>query len=206
MWKIVLAATASVGGIAGLIVVSIRFSVKFIAERLQKKYDLRLNKEFEKLRSGLDKKNYISKARFDKEFVIYQELSEKILDMINTNVMLFVRVDRLPQGKDDVQKIYIQRYDSAVQSYNAASRAIYANAPFIPKEFYDLFCDVRKKCVQQISEYQIFKIDLMCGEMRTDLKDEYGKCFDRSEEISEKLDEIILKVRDYLSSLDVYEQ
>jgi hypothetical protein len=181
-----------------------KFSAGFIAERLQKKYEMQLNKELQRYIANIDKKNYISKARFDKEFIIYQELSEKILDMVANNVRLFLRIDALPEAKDEQQKVFNERHENAVQSYNEANRTIYANAPFIPKEFYDLFCDIKNKCHTQIIDYGIFKLDTMSDVMRTELRKEYHICFNRTEEINSDMDKIISDVRNYLTSLDVF--
>ena len=204
--KIFLASIASIGGIAGLIVVGIKISVDLIAERLQKKYELQLSKELEKLRYGLDKKNYVSKVRFDKEFVIYQELSEKVMNMVIDNIKLFPLHDEVPKEEDERRKLFIERIENAIQSYNAASRAINANAAFIPKEFYDIYNDVAIRCRQQISFYRILVINPKRDEASHFLSDEHDKCFTRNEEISEMFEEIMSKVRERLDLLDVYER
>lgn len=82
IWKIILAALASVGGVAGLIVLAIKFASNIIAERLSQKYELRLQKELEAFKSILTKKEYVSKARFDVEFKIYRELSQVFSEAI----------------------------------------------------------------------------------------------------------------------------
>lgn len=46
--EIVLAVMAAFGGVSGIIIICIRISSNFIADRLQKKYSLQLDKEFEK--------------------------------------------------------------------------------------------------------------------------------------------------------------
>ena len=82
IWKIILAALASVGGVAGLIILVVKFASNVIAERLSQKYQISLEKELESHKSKLDSKNYISKARFDREFAMYQELAEKHMTMV----------------------------------------------------------------------------------------------------------------------------
>ena len=74
IWKIILAALASVGGIGGLIIFVIKFSSNLIAERLSQKYQLSLQKELEKYKAGVENKTYISKARFNREFSMYLRL------------------------------------------------------------------------------------------------------------------------------------
>lgn len=73
IWKIILAALASVGGIGGLIILVIKFSSNLIAERLSQKYQLSLQKELEKYKAGVENKTYISKARNELSRTFYQK-------------------------------------------------------------------------------------------------------------------------------------
>ena len=75
--KIAAAVFAGVGGISGIIILAVKFASNIIAKRLEERYTLRLNKELEEYKSTLENKNYISNVRFDREFEMYQELSEK---------------------------------------------------------------------------------------------------------------------------------
>ncbi|MCL1875904.1 MAG: hypothetical protein FWF87_06560 [Synergistaceae bacterium] len=100
---------ASSGGIGVVFVCFVKLAGNTIAERLQKKYELKLNKELEKYIATLDKKNYISKARFDKEFIIYQELSEKVYYMVGDNTELFKVFDSVPKEEDERKIFYDKR-------------------------------------------------------------------------------------------------
>ena len=55
IWKIILAALASVGGVAGLVVLAIKSASNIIAERLSQNYELKLQKELEAFKSTLTK-------------------------------------------------------------------------------------------------------------------------------------------------------
>ena len=61
MWEdagtVVSLVLASVGGIGTIICVFVKFAVNTIAECLQKKYDVKLNKDLEKYIANLDKKS-----------------------------------------------------------------------------------------------------------------------------------------------------
>ena len=71
IWQIVLAIIASIGG-AGIIILGVvKFTSDMIAERLSKRYEIKLNKKLEAFKAGINKKTYISRARFDTEFQIY---------------------------------------------------------------------------------------------------------------------------------------
>lgn len=80
--QIAIAVVLSAGGISGIILAVIKFSSNIIAERLSKKYEFKFNKELEKYKTHLDSKIYITKAKFDKEFELYQELSRNFFFMI----------------------------------------------------------------------------------------------------------------------------
>lgn len=205
VWKIILTLISSVGGIGVVIGFVVKFASDTIADKLSKKYELRMNKELEDYKNKLDKKSYISKTRFDKEFAIYQELSEKVLDMTFTNYVLFPIVDRVPPNKDERMKYFNDRYTNAVQAYNSANRAIKANAPFIPRDIYDAFCDLRDDCCKQIDDYTLFVLEPDYEENRIELREDYKKCWGRTNDISKKRDEIISKLRTYLSTLEVVE-
>ena len=200
LWIIILSSITSVGGVAGLIVFSVKFSVNLIAERLQKKYELRLSEELEKFRSGLDKKNYICKALFDKEFVIYQELSEKFFDMFNSNIQFMID-NKKTITEDEQIKLYKKSYEDAFNSHRIAHRVLHANAPFIPKEIYEQFCKVKDTCTSQLSNFNIQKL------YPTSESDSFAvldRCFGQNKEISDNLFNIFSNIREYLNSLDVY--
>jgi hypothetical protein len=203
IYKIIFTGLASVGVASGLIAICVKFSANLIAKRLQAKYELKLNKELEEHISNLDKKSYISKARFDKEFIIYQDLSEKVLDMVETNTALFPLLDRPPEKEDEKKEFYAKRHKDAASAYNIASKSIYANAPFIPEDIFDLYDDIRKKCLVQLNTYHIF--GPLSSTARQSATNEFYNCFEKAEEIRKKSDKIISKVREYLASLDVNE-
>jgi hypothetical protein len=75
IWKITLTIISSVGGIGVIICFIVKFASNTIADKLSQKYELKINKELEDYKNKLDKKNYISKARFDKEFTMFRAKS-----------------------------------------------------------------------------------------------------------------------------------
>ena len=74
--SIVLWVIGGLGGIGAVFTAVIKFSSNIIAERLAKKYEIKLQKEMEKYKIELSKKDYVSKTRFDAEFKIYRDLSK----------------------------------------------------------------------------------------------------------------------------------
>ena len=93
LWKIIIAVIAGFGGTAGLIILIVKWASGLITEKIQKDYDLKLekklasykaeiDKELEKHRSALGNKNYITQKKFDVEFEMYQELAEKYYNLV----------------------------------------------------------------------------------------------------------------------------
>lgn len=81
--KIVLGIVTSVGGIGVIIIGVVHFLSDNIAEKLSKKYEIRMNKQLEEYKAKLDNGNHISRALFDKEFEAYQALLEAFSMMYN---------------------------------------------------------------------------------------------------------------------------
>lgn len=80
IWQTVLSIIVSVGGAGFIISAVVKFSADKIALRLEAKYQLKLDKELEIFKSKLDNSNLISRALFEKEFAIYQDLIYKLYD------------------------------------------------------------------------------------------------------------------------------
>ena len=80
--KIALMIIGCFGGVGAIVSATVEFTSEKIAERLEKKYELRLNKELEDFKNKLENKSYVSKTRFDTEFNIYRQLSESTVIMV----------------------------------------------------------------------------------------------------------------------------
>ena len=79
IWELVMAVIVGLGGVGAIFSAVIYFASNFIAERLQKKYELKINEKYEKYKAGLENKTYISKTKFDAEFNLYRSLSKTFL-------------------------------------------------------------------------------------------------------------------------------
>lgn len=114
IFQIVEGIIVSFGGAAAIIGAIVKLCADTIAERLSRKYEIKLNKELESYKAQLDKKTYISRARFDAEFQIYKDLSEKVLSMVECTYWLFPRgLDQVPMDEEERKKIYLERYKNA---------------------------------------------------------------------------------------------
>lgn len=152
IWKIILAALASVGGVGGLIILVIKFSTNLIAERLSQKYQLSLQKELEKYKAGVENKTYISKARFNREFSMYQDLCEKNITMVydmGTAVMI-TRGAKYP-GVSSTQEFihlaaqHIDNADMFSDGHETKVKDNPLNENFAKKEFQALWREINHK-------------------------------------------------------------
>lgn len=109
--KIALTIIGCFGGVGAIVSATVKFTSEKIAERLEKKYELRLNKELEEFKNKLENKSYVSKTRFDTEFSIYRQLSESTVIMVKEVSQLFPRFTR--DTRDDYDT-YKKKFDSAI--------------------------------------------------------------------------------------------
>lgn len=207
-WKIILAALASVGGVGGLIMLVIKFSSNLIAERLSQKYQLSLQKELEKYKAGVENKTYISKARFDREFSMYQDLCEKNITMVYDMgaAVMITRGAKYPNVSSTQEFIHL-----AAQHIDDAEMLNKRYAPFIAKEIFESYKELGSKAYSIISlldlwdrfETQNYIINYNgTAYTRDKAKDEIEA---KQKIISKLSDDILDKLRDYLSSLDTLE-
>lgn len=202
--SIVLAAIASVGGIGTVIIFVIKLSANTIADRLEKKYSLQLEKELEKYKTNLENKIYISKAKFDTEFSIYRELSKTFFDMVkNIGIMIPDGLAKYPADKEEREEHERNLYVEAQKYTVIAQDTLNANAPFISKDFFEQYDEILGLCRMQLSVFEE-RWNIFCfpAEERGKLEMEDYK---RSRQIREQFEQLNAVIRDYISKLDVTE-
>lgn len=214
IWKTVLSVVASFGGAAGIIVLIIKFSGNRIAEKLQARYQLSMQKEIEQFKADIDKrleehksvlsnKQHISVKRFDAEFEIYQKLTKTIFDAVrDCNILIPRGYTLVPQKREERLELDKKHFESAWKSVKEAQDYFYSIIPFIPEEFFITYKEILRLCSMQINAYEErFNInDLRSQEEKETFTLEDYK---RSTEIYEKFEKLNCKIRDYLNNLDV---
>lgn len=207
MWneilKIVLGVLVSVGGIGGIIIFVIKFSVDLIADRLEKKYTLKLNKELEKYKFSLDNKIYISKTKFDTEFNIYRELSKAFFNMVReVNIMIPVGLANVPADEKVNIKFENECYDNSLKMVVLAQDTLLSNASFMPIERFEEYDEIIRLC-----KLQLFAFERRWNVSYIGSQEDKEKFTDndylRGNEIQEKFTDLIKNVREYLAKLDV---
>lgn len=205
IWKIVLCAVSSAGGIGAIIILVIKFCSNFIAEQLAKKYEIKLQKDLEKYKSGLDNKIYITKAKFDAEFELYRNLSSAFFKAVKAvTTMIPAGLAYYPADKEDRKKYEEGLYDKASAATVTAQDILYCNIAFIPKELYEKYKEILHMCNIQVSVFQErWNVNYLVTQAE---KERFSpEDFKRSREILDKFYQLNDELREYLSKLDVLE-
>lgn len=171
--------------------------VPHIRDFVAKKIQLSFDKALENKKTLNERKNYISKHRFDLEFTIYQELSKAFFHAVVDISELFPIIAIRPADKDEREKCEETIYQKALQSCIDAQNVLFENAPFISENLFDKFDEIIKLCKKQLFEHAQQKID----DSPLDQKSRIDNC-NRTKDINEKLRELNNQIREYLSNLD----
>ena len=179
--KIVLTAIASVGGASVIIIFAGRWLADLSAKTIIAKTEFEFEKKLEDLRSKLEKRNYISKVRFDLEIETYRQLSEAVFSMVSDTSFLFPHGIGWSHPDEEAElKRKEDNYNKAIESYNNATQSIMKNAPFVPKNIYQLFSEIRDDCQLQIQWFPDFKLNKLSVEVLRELSDVKRECLART--------------------------
>ena len=215
IWKAVLAVITAAGGFGALVLLVIKFSSNFIADKLQKKYELKLNKELEEYKSTLDeklvkyqhiseKKNYVSKVRFDAEFAIYRELSQTFSEAVEaTHGIIPDGEAYYPEDEEERKNYEKHLFVKFAKAHQSAQSTLYANAPFISKEIYDEFDEILGLIRTQSEVYNEANFHTTLSDADGDITVEDTN---RTAKIDEKFNVLMNKIRDYLAKLEILEE
>lgn len=201
----------SAGSVGGIVVAVIKFSSNFIADKLQRKYELKLSKELESYKTTLDNKSHISKTKFDKEFEIYQSICAETIEAVfeSANIVILLRTNA-PLQDFSRQKMAVS------EKYNIANSSLIKYAPFIDSQIYDSYKDIFKlfrqflnlcQCYDETCEVGCteFSFNTQDGTQHFTLIEAKDKIIELRKQISSKSDSILIDLRNYLSSRDVLE-
>lgn len=205
IWEIVLAVIAGLGGIGVVFGAVVYFTSNFIAERLQKKYDLKLNEEFEKYIANIDNKIYISKTKFDAEFNIYRRLSKVFLDLVkNISILIPSGVFYLLADQEKQRQLDNENYLASEKSFIIAQVELISNASFIPERFYSEYESIQKLCKEQLDEFaNRWNVASLCTQEEKETISSEAR--DRTKDINDRFKNLNKEIREYLNSLDVIE-
>ena len=191
---------------AGWIMAVIAFCIPPVREFVIKKFQLSLDKSLEDKKSLNDRKNYISKARFDKEFELYQILSEKQISLVYDCGEVVILTRGKYQNISDCEKDFEKFFDD----YNKADICLKRYAPFISQEIFEKYKKLDKLSIDLLKlSYVRFDsrnfTSFIFHNIQYTMESSKEKIETMQKEISALSDKTIEFVREYLNSLDVLE-
>ena len=182
--EVALACVISAGGIGGIIIAVVKLSVASIEKRFERKY----TEKFAVFKSDIDKKQYISQVRFDAEFEIYKQLSRKYGELV---LQIMVKASNIDKYKlDDMQDKEMGEINYL--AYQAVSE-LYSSAPFIQEDIYNDFLNIYEMSRKLLVQW---------GEEQRSSTNETKNDVCEANEIYQKYDDTIVKVREYTSKLE----
>lgn len=182
--EVALACVISAGGIGGIIIAVVKLSVASIEKRFERKY----TEKFAVFQSDIDKKKYISQVRFDAEFEIYKQLSRKYGELV---LQIMVKASNIDKYKlDDMQDKEMGEINYL--AYQAVSE-LYSSAPFIQEDIYNDFLNIYEMSRKLLVQW---------GEEQRSSTNETKNDVCEANEIYQKYNDTIVKVREYTSKLE----
>lgn len=182
--EVALACVISAGGIGGIIIAVVKLSVTSIEKRFERKY----TEKFAVFKSDIDKKQYISQVRFDAEFEIYKQLSRKYGELV---LQIMVKASNIDKYKlDDMQDKEMGEINYL--AYQAVSE-LYSSAPFIQEDIYNDFLNIYEMSRKLLVQW---------GEEQKSSTNETKNDVCEANEIYQKYNDTIVKVREYTSKLE----
>ena len=182
--EVALACVISAGGIGGIIIAVVKLSVASIEKRFERKY----TEKFAVFKSDIDKKQYISQVRFDAEFEIYKQLSRKYGELV---LQIMVKASNINKYKlDDMQDKEMGEINYL--AYQAVSE-LYSSAPFIQEDIYNDFLNIYEMSRKLLVQW---------GEEQKSSTNETKNDVCEANEIYQKYNDTIVKVREYTSKLE----
>ena len=199
MWEIVSGIIVGAGGVGAITVFVVKFIANHVATRTIEKYKHELDARIEQLKADLDNRNYSFKVKFDKEIELYSKLMPAAFEMAKTTFWLFpIAFDHPPQDLEEKKAFYQKRYESVHKSLNETRQILDASAVFMPEHIYNIANELFKLCKIQFDLYP------MAGPMKEN-RPEYAQiaheCLKRSEEISDKYDELTKELRNHIEKM-----
>lgn len=189
----------------GWIITIAGFFIPPVRDFVIKQFQLSLDKALEDKKSVNERKNYISKTRFDTEFEIYRQLSKdsfatvKLISRLIPYGLVSVPVFNTEGEKDEYDK---KIYKEASDAFLIMQDNLQINAPFIKEELYDGYNEILSLCNCQLHVFQQ-RWNLSFVGVCKDDKLPTTEDYERTKEMQDKFDDLNKKVREYLASLDV---
>lgn len=143
--QIATATIISAGGIGAIIIAAVQFTSNIIADKISKKYELKLNESLESYKSNLDKENHISRAMFDKEFEYYQLLSRKYTIAFNSfNLYYGIKYSKLDVIPIEEIHIYNPKLEELAKDIRDGKRVTEVQMDTLKSNIAEQFLEFKK--------------------------------------------------------------
>ena len=165
IWEHVWGTLKQMGGVViltGIIAFIVQKINVHYEKRIEHKYDkiieelkVELDNQREHYKSLLERRNYVSRARFDAEFTICKELMIACKTMIDSIYFLFP--NKLTEELFHSEKKWTDKnteyWVNAIEATKKFGEILEGNAPFISKEIHGKFKDIYEQCRLNITVY-----------------------------------------------------
>lgn len=165
----------------------------FVAKSVQLSFD----KALEDKKTLNERKNYISKHRFDVEFQIYRELSQKFF--LSRKLLLGLSCGQVDNLYDEEK--FKELYDETVQTIESAQDILYGSAPFILENFFQEYEEILQLLFNQLVAYGEENKTIVYV-ANDDKRKIIKNNVEYANEVNSKLKLLNNQIREYLSSLD----
>lgn len=222
IFEIITAVLISLGG-GGAIVLALsswlgKVWANRILEKEKKEHQLEIENYKSQLSISLNKINsineralHISKAQYDKEFDIYQDIWEKLHDCIVATLNLYPMFESIPVDDDKKEEWEKTKYEYYLEKYNLYSRTIDRHAPFYRDDFYQDFILIRNNCFKMGTIFRRYSFDIkynltyaMVRDAKITLKESEEVYNKIPKELEEKKKQLQTNIHKYLKNLQVF--
>lgn len=143
---------------------------------------------------------YSSQIQFEREYKIYSQIWLKMLDMKWATLAMMPILDYLPEDKTKIRDEYIKRYENHIGKLKDFYTELYSNAPFISESIYGDLIEIGKMCREQGIDFSVYKIEIDKDERNHSERKAY---YDKDKKITEDIDNLTNKLREYLKKYKV---
>jgi hypothetical protein len=109
-------------------------------------------KELESLKSHLNAKFHAHTVRFEKEFMVFEELWACLVDLRDATRRLRPVMDYANPKDPEVAK---ERLESFANAYDLFYNVVHKNRPFFPQEVFEILRQLMKLVFGEASDYQM---------------------------------------------------
>ena len=163
----------------------------------------KFEQEFEKYKSIMEHRRYISKTQFDNEYQIYKQLSKAFFSVaVKLSSFAYKRIGNRIISIEEDDIISMEEVSRIISVNSTAQNLLFENAPFIPEEIYNEYLALNELAntlfwgiIARIKEYEAECVEIN----KIITEDEIGM----SEDFQNRLNDVNKKVRKYLETLTI---